>query len=55
MSFVKGMAVGVLTGAIAGVVLMPKPRHQCRHMRKSADKAARSIGELVDSIISVLV
>ncbi|MBQ4047438.1 MAG: hypothetical protein IKC99_01675 [Clostridia bacterium] len=55
MAFIKGMVVGVVTGALAGVVMMPKPKRRCAHMRKSADKAARSIGELVDSIISVIV
>ena len=55
MSFIKGMAVGLVTGAVTGIVLMPKPKRRCMHMRKSADKAARSIGELVDSIISVIV
>ena len=55
MAFIKGIVVGVVTGAVAGVVMMPKPKRRCAHMRKSADKAARSIGELVDSIISVIV
>ena len=55
MSFIKGMAIGIVTGAIAGVVMMPKPKRRCARMHKSADKAARSIGELVDSIISVIV
>jgi gas vesicle protein len=55
MSFIKGMIVGVVTGVVAGMVVMPKPKRRCAHMRKSADKAARSIGELVDSIIAVLV
>ena len=55
MSFIKGMAVGLVTGAVTGIVLMPKPKRRCMHMRKSADKAARSIGELVDSSISVIV
>ena len=55
MSFIKGMVVGVVTGALAGVVMMPKPKRRCAHMKKSADKAARSIGELVDSILAVVI
>ena len=55
MSFIKGMVVGVVTGAVAGVVMMPKPKRRCAHMKKSADKAARSIGELVDSILAVVI
>ena len=55
MSFLKGMALGVAAGAIAGAILTPKPKHRCLRMRKSADKAAKSIGELVDSIIAVLI
>ncbi|MBR5519976.1 MAG: hypothetical protein IKU55_04585 [Clostridia bacterium] len=55
MSFIKGMVVGVVTGAVAGVVMMPKPKRRCAHMKKSADRAARSIGELVDSILAVVI
>ncbi len=55
MSFVKGVAVGLVAGMAAGVIVMPKPKKACGRMKKSADRAARSIGDLVDSIISVVV
>ena len=54
MSFIKGMAAGMAAAAVAGFIVMPKPRKYAVHMKRSADKAAKSIGELVDSVISVL-
>ncbi len=54
MSFIKGMAAGMAAAAVAGFIVMPKPRKYAVHMKRSADKAAKSIGELVDSVISVI-
>jgi gas vesicle protein len=53
MSFMKGMAVGIVAGAIAGVVLTPKPKKFGMRLKKTASKAARNIGDMVDNIISV--
>ena len=52
MTFMKGVAAGMIAGAIAGAVLMPKPKRFGARMKKTANKAARSVGEMVDNIIS---
>lgn len=54
MNFIKGMAAGMAVAAVAGFVILPKPRKYALHMKKSADRAARSIGDLVDTVVSVL-
>lgn len=54
MSFIKGMAAGVVAGAVISMALMPKPKRFTNQLKKSADRAAHSLGDLVDSVISVI-
>ncbi len=54
MSFIKGMAAGIVAGAAISMALMPKPKRFTHQLKKSADRAAHSLGELVDSVISVI-
>ena len=54
MSFIKGMAAGIVAGAVLSMVAMPKPKRYASHVRREAGRAASSIGDLVDSVISVL-
>lgn len=52
MSFMKGMAAGIVAGAIAGVVLTPKPKKHGMKLKKTASRAVRNIGDMVDNIVS---
>ena len=48
MSFVKGMGVGVVVGAAAGMIAMP------RKQKLTIGKALRSMGDVVDGIIGAI-
>lgn len=48
MSFVKGMGVGVVVGAAAGMIAMPKKQ------KLTVGKALRSVGDVVDSIVGAI-
>jgi len=54
MSFFKGMAAGLLVGAVAGAVITPKPKRYAAQMKKTADKAVQSIGDLVENVMSIM-
>jgi gas vesicle protein len=54
MSFIKGMAAGLVVGAVAGVILTPKPKRYAAQMKRTADRAVRGIGDLVDNVMSVI-
>jgi len=54
MSFIKGIATGFIAGAVVSMAVMPKPKRYGSHLRRSANRTAHSIGDLVDSVISVL-
>ena len=54
IAFIKGMATGLLVGAVAGVVLTPKPRRYAAQMKKTAEKAVQSIGDLVENVMSIM-
>ena len=50
-SFVKGITVGMITGAAISMVMMPKPKpKKCKHFAGTALKAA---GEIVDRVADV--
>lgn len=44
--FIKGMSIGVVTGAAVGMVLAPRGRNS----KKTAGKALRAAGEVLDNI-----
>lgn len=44
--FVKGIAIGVMTGATLGMVLTPRGRRS----RSAAGKALKAAGEVIDNI-----
>jgi hypothetical protein len=46
------MAAGIVAGTIAGVMMTPKPKNYGTHMKKTAGRAARNIGDIVDNIVS---
>ncbi len=51
-SFIKGMAAGIVAGAIAGVALTPKPKSYGVRMKKTAARAAKNLGDIVDNVVS---
>lgn len=46
--FVKGMAIGVMTGAAIGVAMMP--RSKGKNSKSAAGKALKAAGEVIDNI-----
>lgn len=44
--FVKGMAIGVMTGTAIGMVMAPKGRNS----KSAAGKALKAAGEVIDNI-----
>ena len=48
MSFVKGMGIGVVVGAAAGMLAMPKKQ------KLTIGRALRSVGDVVDSITGAI-
>lgn len=53
MSFMKGMAAGIVAGAIAGVILTPKPKKFNTRLKKTAGRTVRNISDMVDNIVSI--
>jgi gas vesicle protein len=47
--FVKGMAIGVMTGAAIGMVLAPKGKNS----KSAAGKALKAAGEVIDNITGI--
>ena len=47
--FVKGMAVGVMTGAAVGMMFSPKGKNH----RSVAGKALKAAGEMIDNITTM--
>lgn len=45
--FVKGMGLGVLTGAALGAVMAPKKK---RNMKKAAGKAMKTMGQVMENL-----
>ena len=48
MSFIKGMGIGVVVGAAAGMIAMPKKQ------KMTIGKALRSVGDMVDSVVGAI-
>ena len=48
MSFVKGIGVGMVVGAAAGMLAMPKKQ------KFTIGKALRSVGDVVDSVAGAI-
>ena len=48
MSFIKGMGIGVVVGAAAGMIAMPKKQ------KLTIGKALRSVGDMVDSVAGAI-
>ena len=48
MSFFKGMGIGVVVGAAAGMIAMPKKS------KMTVGRALRSVGDVVDSVVSAI-
>ncbi len=48
MSFIKGMGVGVVVGAAAGIIAMPKKQ------KLTVGRALRSVGDVVDTVVSAI-
>jgi gas vesicle protein len=44
--FVKGMAIGVMTGAALGMVMAPKGKNS----KSAAGRALKAAGEVIDNI-----
>ena len=44
--FVKGMAIGIVTGATVGMVVSPKTKHA----KKNAGNFLRAAGEVIENI-----
>ena len=47
--FVKGLAVGVLTGAAIGVMITPKSKD----MKRKTGRFLRTAGEVIDNICGI--
>jgi len=47
--FVKGMAIGVMTGAAIGMAMVPKGRSS----KSAAGKALKAAGEVIDNITGI--
>lgn len=47
--FVKGMAIGVMTGAAIGMAMVPKGRNT----KSAAGKALKAAGEVIDNITGI--
>ena len=48
MSFIKGMGIGVVVGAAAGMIAMPKKQ------KVTIGKAMRSVGDVVDTVVGAI-
>ena len=48
MSFIKGMGIGVVVGAAAGMIVLPKKQ------KMTIGKALRSVGDMVDSVVGAI-
>ena len=48
MSFFKGMGIGVVVGAAAGMIALPKKP------KMTIGKALRSVGDVVDGVIGAI-
>ncbi len=47
--FVKGMTIGVVTGAALGMVIAPRGKHS----KSAAGKALKAAGEVIDNITGI--
>lgn len=47
--FVKGMTIGVMTGAALGMVIAPRGKNS----RSAAGKALKAAGEVIDNITGI--
>lgn len=47
--FVKGMAIGVMTGAAIGMAMAPRGRNS----KSAAGKALKAAGEVIDNITGI--
>ena len=55
MRFVKGVAVGLIAGAVAGMMILPQTRRKTsRIVRSKADKAIKKIGNIVNDFSDII-
>lgn len=55
MKFVKGVAVGLIAGTVAGIMILPQNRRKTSRMvRSKANRAMKKISGIVDDFSNVI-